>query len=39
MSEPEWQYDTETYDSPAIYDMFHKVMLANYARSEVAFDY
>ncbi|OXU16421.1 hypothetical protein TSAR_000699, partial [Trichomalopsis sarcophagae] len=39
MPEPEWQYDTATYDSSAIYDMFHKVMQANCVRSEVAFDY
>ncbi|OXU32179.1 hypothetical protein TSAR_007973 [Trichomalopsis sarcophagae] len=23
MPEPEWQYDTATYDSPAIYDMLY----------------
>ncbi|OXU30394.1 hypothetical protein TSAR_005688 [Trichomalopsis sarcophagae] len=39
MLEPEWQYDTATYDSPAIYNMFHGVMLANRVRSKVAFDY
>ncbi|OXU17080.1 hypothetical protein TSAR_014754 [Trichomalopsis sarcophagae] len=26
-------------DSPAIYDIFHGVMLANCVRSEVAFNY